>query len=74
MDISPDLRPSSDIPSVWKIVWNGLVPLRLDEIDDYAQKGYSDTVLWAQEALKQNTNNNFDFEKIKEELSLLMST
>lgn len=74
MDISPDLRHPSDIPNVWKIIWNGLVPLRLHEIDEYAQKGYSDTVLWAQESLKHNTNNNIDIEDIKQELNLIMST
>eukprot|EP00210_Caulerpa_lentillifera_P000254 g247.t1 len=58
VDISPDLRQSSDIPSAWKILWNGLVPLALNEIDDYALKGYSDTLLWAEEALQLDRNGN----------------
>lgn len=49
VDISPDLRDASEIPSVWRILWNGLVPLRLNEIESYAEKGYSDALLWAQQ-------------------------
>lgn len=48
VDISPDRRHPSQIPGVWKILWNGLVPLRTNEVDIYRQNGYSDTLLWAQ--------------------------
>ena len=53
VDISPDRRPRSEIPSVWKTLWNGLVPLREEEVDSYKHKGYSDTLLWAQQCALQ---------------------